>query len=69
MADPSEPKSIVDDVIGELGDKRKMSSDMSLEQTNVIKKLKESKTQPGKWLMNTIEYIVPIIPRTYSNDD
>ncbi|KAE9531529.1 hypothetical protein AGLY_010735 [Aphis glycines] len=46
MADPVEPKSIADDVIGTPGDKRKMSSDMSPEQTNVIKKLKETKTQP-----------------------
>lgn len=48
MADPIEPKNIADDVIGTPGDKRKMSSDMSPEQTNVIKKLKESKAQPGK---------------------
>lgn len=48
MADPIELKSIADDVIETHGDKRKMSSDMSPEQTNVIKKLKETKTQPGK---------------------
>lgn len=48
MADPIESKNIAEDVIGAPGDKRKMSSDMSPEQTNVIKKRKESKTQPGK---------------------
>jgi len=48
MADPIEPKNVADDVLGASGDKRKISSDMSPEQTNVIKKLKETKTQPGK---------------------
>jgi hypothetical protein len=48
MADPIEPKNIADDVIGAPGDKRKMSSDTSPKQANVIKKLKETKTQPGK---------------------
>ncbi|KAF0768946.1 Uncharacterized protein FWK35_00025671 [Aphis craccivora] len=46
MTDPNEPKSIADGVIGTPGDKKKMSSDISPEQTNVIKKLKETKTQP-----------------------
>lgn len=48
MADPTEPKNIAYDPIGAPGDKRKMSSDMTTEQTNVIKKIKETKTQPGK---------------------
>lgn len=30
------------------GDKRKLSPEFNLEQNNLIKKLKDSKTQPGK---------------------
>jgi len=53
MANPIILKNIADDdMIGAPGGKRKMSSDLSPEQINVIKKIKESKTQSGKWLMN-----------------
>jgi len=48
MADPIDPKNIAGDVVRTPGDKRKMSSDMIPEQINVLKKLKESKTQPSK---------------------
>lgn len=50
MAEPTtEPKNdVVDDADATLCDKRKLPSDMILEQANVLKKLKDSKTQPGK---------------------
>lgn len=40
--------TITDEEVRATGDKRKMSSIMSSEQTNSIKKLKETTTHPGK---------------------
>lgn len=50
MTEPTtEPKNdVVDDADATLCDKRKLSPDMNFEQVNVLKKLKDSKTQPGK---------------------
>jgi len=56
MANPMVPKNIADNVIEAPGGKRKMSSDLSPEQINIIKKLKESKTQPGKCLMHMYQW-------------
>ncbi|XP_025413031.1 uncharacterized protein LOC112685391 isoform X1 [Sipha flava] len=46
MTDPMEPKNNVDDVTTTSCNKRKLSPEVNPELTNVIKKLKESKTQP-----------------------
>lgn len=51
MAEPTTEQkyNLVDDIDAIFCDKRKLSPDMSLEQANVLKKLKDSKTQPGKY--------------------